>query len=164
MPTLPKCVVCGSAIEQRAKETGREFRQRKTCSPVCLLAKLSQQRGAATETVAAYRQMILEQHAPCLICADRLEYRKDEGAKHLVKRKTCSERCAKEQRRRASAAASKVALETASEGYWAVEAGPIDYGAGFGAHNLVLKPHYGRPPSRPDRGSGVGCSSALLVE
>jgi hypothetical protein len=128
---------CGKDLVRRPDERTGKFNKRRTCNYVC--AGIAGNMGRPRDPVCRYCKKNRRAISP--------------GGKMYA---TCgAPRCI-------NAARLGHEDDAGTQIHWPDITGEIDYGAGFGAHNLKLK-SYGKIGSAPLTHSATGCSAAWLI-
>lgn len=169
----PPCLVCGGPVERRSTgprgESAADWKQRTLCSRVC-----SQKHSGEMRTVAwLARNKLLElQHPPCLVCGAAVLAHKNETERRFFARGTCGAKpCAaalQSRRAKANVQAAKPSSHYAApirepdpDGDEWGTLSPLDYGEGFGAHNLKFKPSPGHVSKPFNQSYGVSSGWAV---
>lgn len=166
----PPCQVCAKPIERREGETMRLWAERGCCSIRC-----SGKKGALPAMRESARKFMAAQaaHPPCWHCQGVVVPRRDEPLGRYTKRATCQTDACRTayrshvmgteaaRRRELRDSADSAPRQIVPADTVVRETDPIDFGGGFAAHNLAVKPSLGRV-SRPFVGSyGVASSWAV---
>lgn len=127
----PPCEFCRQPMFQRVDEAGWHYRRRKCCNTKCsnrLKARHCRERPKA----AAERVAIAETRS-CIVCGGKMVFRAFEKVGNFENRRTCSPECTTQYRgiQASLAVRAKAVLEVTPR-----QTKPIDYGEGFGAHNI----------------------------
>lgn len=140
----PICLACDGAVPPHSGETFSKWMRRRFCSTFCRQSYTN--RGRIAEAAAA--SVVMEAaHPPCTICGRAVRRRKKENPTKYQARATCGEEvCFRAHHKamakaRADAEAAERAIDrelrkAAEEAEDARTRGEVDYGAGFGAHNI----------------------------
>jgi hypothetical protein len=141
--------------------------RRMTCSNFC---RSSQSNRGRQEKAAEKTKIMEAEHAPCVACGGSVPRRQGETEGKYLERATCgAEECRLAHQRAVAKARSEAEAEEraiARELRKAAEEAAdthveVDYGAGFGAHNLNLK-SYGKIAGKP-LNSSYGTSGSWAV-
>lgn len=166
----PPCLGCQGIVAPRAGENFSKWMRREYCARTCSA------RNRTQVVEARERSAVMEaEHAPCTICARPVRRRKNETPIKYRERATCGqESCARTHhaaalKARNEAIAEQKAIDremrkSAEEMAEARSRHEIDYGAGFGAHNIVppASDSFGKVGGKP-LNSSFGVSAGWAV-
>ncbi len=134
-PGHPPCI-CGNPVRRLKGESPGRWLRRQFCSEKCRCARLNQERADehARRTIE-----LNAAHPPCRICNEACTRKKGEQETKFISRATCGSPKCITAYRSANQRSSFIQRDDPLGGTEAgqIEITPPDYGAGFGAHNIV---------------------------